>query len=204
MPLTKLELKPGINREVTTLAGKGGWYDCDKIRFRSGYPEKLGGWLPTSAVAEPFLGVGRTLINWVTLANADLLGIGTNLKYYIERGGVYNDVTPLRATETVTTNAFTSTTGSAVLVVNDTAHSANSGDFVTIATRPPRTGSPTTAYGKYRIPDRNLVLQHSITCCLVCGGFASRHDRVCICIDTGYGVVAINLTTLDTAHVYVD
>lgn len=134
MPLTKLELRPGINREVTTLAGKGGWYDCDKVRFRSGYPEKIGGWLPTSAVSEPFLGVGRTLINWVTLANADLLGIGTHLKYYIERGGTYNDVTPLRATETVTTNAFTTTSGSAVVEVNDTAHGATTGDFVTVDT----------------------------------------------------------------------
>ena len=170
MPLTKLELKPGINREVTTLAGKGGWYDCDKIRFRSGYPEKLGGWLPTSAVAEPFLGVGRTLINWVTLANADLLGIGTNLKYYIERGGVYNDVTPLRATETVTTNAFTSTTGSAVLVVNDTAHSANSGDFVTIAT------PVTTLDGSITDSDTTIVVDDTSN--FVSAGFIWIEDEL--------------------------
>lgn len=134
MPLTKIELQPGINREVTTLAGKGGWFDCDKVRFRSGYPEKLGGWVPLTALTNTFLGVGRSLVNWVTLANEDLLGIGTHLKYYIERGGVYNDVTPLRTSATVATNAFTSTTGSGIILVNHTTHAASNGDFVTITT----------------------------------------------------------------------
>lgn len=134
MPLTKVELRPGVNREVTSLAGKGGWFDCDKIRFRSGYPEKIGGWAPLTALTNTFLGTARTLINWVTLANENLLGIGTHLKYYIERGGVYNDVTPLRATNTVTSNAFTTTLGSGVVTINNVAHSAATGDYVTVTT----------------------------------------------------------------------
>ena len=81
MPLKKLALVPGINREVTSLSGKGGWFDCDKVRFRSGFPESLGGWTSLTDLTNTFLGVGRTLINWVTLANEDLLGIGTHLKY---------------------------------------------------------------------------------------------------------------------------
>lgn len=138
MPLKKLALVPGINREVTSLSGKGGWFDCDKVRFRSGFPESIGGWTPLTDLTNTFLGVGRTLINWVTLANEDLLGIGTHLKYYIERGGVYNDVTPLKGTQTVSSNSFTTTLGSGVVSVNATSHGAASGDYVTLAT-------PTTA-----------------------------------------------------------
>ena len=134
MPLKKLEFRPGLNREVTSLAGKGGWLDGDKIRFRSGYPEKIGGWTSLTDLSNTFLGAGRTLINWVTLASENLLGIGTHLKYYIERGGVYNDVTPLRDTATISSNAFDTTSGSGIVRVNDTAHGCAEGDYVTITT----------------------------------------------------------------------
>jgi hypothetical protein len=95
MPLQKLQLRPGLNREGTDYANEGGWYDGDKIRFRSGFPEKLGGWVRLSA--STFLGVARSLWNWATLNGSNLLGVGTNLKYYIEDGGVYNDITPIVA-----------------------------------------------------------------------------------------------------------
>ena len=94
MPLQKLQFRPGINREGTTLSNEGGWYDCDKIRFRSGYPEKIGGWAALSY--NTFLGVCRSLWNWVTLKNYNLLGVGTNLKFYVEDGGDYYDITPIR------------------------------------------------------------------------------------------------------------
>ncbi len=96
MPLQKLTFRPGVNREGTDYANEGGWFDCDKIRFRSGFPEKIGGWIRLSN--ETFYGVARSLWNWVTLDNTNYLGVGTNLKYYLERGGLYYDITPIRKT----------------------------------------------------------------------------------------------------------
>jgi hypothetical protein len=130
MPLQKLQLRPGLNREGTTLANEGGWFECDKIRFRSGYPQKLGGWKPISS--NTYLGVARTLWNWVTLRGYNLLGVGTNVKYYIESGGVYNDITPVRATATLT-NPFTTTNGSTIVTVTDADHGAVDGDYVTFS-----------------------------------------------------------------------
>jgi hypothetical protein len=130
MPLQKLQLRPGVNRESTTLANEGGWFECDKIRFRSGYPQKLGGWKPISS--NTYLGTARTLWNWVTLRGYNLLGVGTNVKYYIESGGVYNDITPVRATATLT-NPFTTTNGSTIVTVTDADHGAVDGDYVTFS-----------------------------------------------------------------------
>ncbi len=130
MPLQKLQLRPGVNREGTTLANEGGWFECDKIRFRSGYPQKLGGWSPISS--NTFLGVARSLWNWVTLRGYNLLGIGTNLKYYVENGGQYNDITPLRDT-VVLIDPFTTVSGSTIVTVTDVNHGAIQGDFVTFS-----------------------------------------------------------------------
>jgi hypothetical protein len=99
MPLQKIVLRPGLNREGTNYANEGGYYDGDKIRFRSGFPEKLGGWVRISAFK--FLGVARSLWNWATLSGFNYLGIGTNLKYYIESGGQYYDITPVVETSTL-------------------------------------------------------------------------------------------------------
>lgn len=96
MPLQKLTFRPGVNREGTDYANEGGWYDCDKIRFRSGFPEKIGGWIRLSAFT--YDGVARSLWNWINLEGTNYLGVGTNLKYYIEKGGFYYDITPLRKT----------------------------------------------------------------------------------------------------------
>jgi hypothetical protein len=131
MPLQKLLLKPGVNKESTTLANEGTWFEMDKVRFRSGYPEKIGGWARLSA--DKFLGVCRSLFNWVTLGGANLMGVGTNIKFYIENGGSYYDITPLRATVTINNNPFVATNGSAVLTVTDTAHGGLTGDFVTFS-----------------------------------------------------------------------
>ena len=130
MPLQKLQLKPGVNRENTRYTSEGGWYEADKIRFRQGTPEKIGGWERISPNA--FLGVCRSLWNWVTLGGENLLGVGTNLKFYIERGGAYNDITPIRATATLT-NPFTTTNGLALVTVDDVAHGCITGDFVTFS-----------------------------------------------------------------------
>lgn len=130
MPLQKLQLRPGVNRESTTLANEGGWFECNKIRFRSGYPQKLGGWQPISS--NTYSGVARSLWNWVTLRGYNLLGVGTNLKYYVESGGVYNDVTPIRSIA-VLTNPFTTTNGSTTVTVTDADHGAIDGDYVTFS-----------------------------------------------------------------------
>ena len=130
MPLSKILFKPGVNRENTRYTTEGGWYECDKIRFRQGTPEKIGGWQRISS--NTFLGVCRSLWNWVTLGNLNLVGVGTNLKFYIEKGGAYNDITPIRSTVTLT-NPFTATLSSAVITVADTAHGCVTGDFVTFS-----------------------------------------------------------------------
>ena len=131
MPLKKLTLKPGVNKENTRYANEeNGWYECDKVRFRQGTPEKIGGWQRISA--NTFLGVCRSLWNWVTLGGLNLLGVGTNLKFYIERGGTYYDITPIRATTTLGTNPFTGN-GTTTVTVTAPSHGAITGDFVTFS-----------------------------------------------------------------------
>jgi len=130
MPLKKLALQPGVNRERTRYTNEGTWYECDKVRFRKGYPEKLGGWqLISSSV---FTGVCRSLWSWITLAGFSYVGVGTNVKFYVELGGAYYDITPLRAT-TTSTATFAATSGSATITVTDVAHGAAIGDYVTFS-----------------------------------------------------------------------
>ena len=132
MPLQKLQFRPGVNREGTTLSNEGGWYDCDKIRFRSGYPEKIGGWAALSY--NTFLGVCRSLWNWVTLRSYNLVGVGTNLKFYVEDGGTYYDITPIRETNANPGAGITLTASGTVLTISDSAaDSLQVNDFVTIA-----------------------------------------------------------------------
>jgi hypothetical protein len=130
--LTKLLLKPGVNRENTRYTNEGGWYESDKVRFRQGTPEKIGGWQRISAAT--FLGICRSLWNWVTLAGQNLLGIGTSVKFYIENGGAYYDVTPIRTSDTLTnpftTNTTTNSGGYTTVTVTATPGFAN-GDYVT-------------------------------------------------------------------------
>ena len=127
MALKKIALKPGVNRENTRYTTEGGWYDCDNVRFRQGTPEKLGGWERISTTS--FLGVCRSLSNWVTLGSLNLIGAGTNLKFYIESGGAYIDVTPLRSAVTLT-DPFSTTSGSAIIEVDDANGGYIDGDFV--------------------------------------------------------------------------
>ena len=130
MPLSKILFKPGVNRENTRYTTEGGWYDCDKIRFRQGNPEAIGGWVRVSP--DTFNGVCRSLWNWITLSGANLMGVGTNTKFYIENGGAYNDITPIRTTVTINNNPFV-VTASTTVTVTDTAHGATTGSFVTFS-----------------------------------------------------------------------
>lgn len=143
MPLQTLRFKPGIVRESTTLANEGGWFECDKIRFRSGQPEKLGGWVRDTGVTASALapatgsywGIARALRNWTTLSGVNLLGVGTELKYYIQSStnGYFYDVTPIRLTTAAGAVTFAATAGSSVITVTHTAHGAQTGDFVTFS-----------------------------------------------------------------------
>ena len=130
MSLKKLTLKAGINKEITRYSAENGWYDCDKVRFRQQFPEKIGGWQRISQ--NTFLGVCRSLWAWLTLANQKLVAVGTNLKFYLELGGSYYDITPLRATTTNSTT-FAATNGSTTLTVTDNGHGASVDDFVTFS-----------------------------------------------------------------------
>jgi hypothetical protein len=144
MPLQKLVFRAGVNREGTTLTNEGGWYETDKVRFRSGYPEKIGGWIKDSGTQNntgtslqpttgSFWGVCRSMWNWLNLAAFNLLGVGTNLKYYIQNtnGGNFYDITPIRETTAAGAVTFAATSGSSTLTVTDIAHGAQAGDFVT-------------------------------------------------------------------------
>jgi len=131
MPLTKLQFKPGINRETTSYTNEGGWFDCDKVRFRSGVPEKIGGW--AKKTSNTFLGTCRALHHFVDLNGTLFGGVGTSLKYYIEEGGAFNDVTPIRLTTSAGDVAFAATNGSAVITVTETGHGAVTNDFVTFS-----------------------------------------------------------------------
>ena len=128
MPLQKITLKPGVNRENTRYTNEGGWYESDKVRFRQGTPEKIGGWLHISA--NTFLGVCRSLWNWVTLGSQNLVGVGTNLKFYLENQGIYYDVTPIKAEHTLT-NPFTTISGSSTVTVSDASDGYVVNGFVT-------------------------------------------------------------------------
>ena len=130
MPLQKLALKPGVNRENTRYTSEGGWYESDKVRFRQGMPEKIGGWERISA--NTFLGICRSLHSWVTLVNLVVTSVGTHLKYNLENGGAYYDITPLRDTLTLS-NPFTTVSGSATVTVTDANGGYKNGDFVTFS-----------------------------------------------------------------------
>jgi len=138
MPFIKLQFKPGVNRDQTDYSNEGGWRECDKIRFRSGYPEKIGGWQKATSVQ--FQGVCRQMWNWVTTYSDNLMALGTHQKAYIENGGYYNDITPLRLVNPTldtpdTDNCiYTDTTAPNVVQIElPVAHEAETGDFVQIS-----------------------------------------------------------------------
>jgi len=153
MPLQKILFKPGVNRENTRYTTEGGWYECNKIRFRQGNPEKIGGW--TQYSTQTYLGVCRSLWNWYTLGNQNLIGVGTNLKFYVTTGNAYYDITPIRSTVTlpnnpIATNTTTNSGGKTTVTITTTAaHGALVNDFVTISGATAVAG--VTVNGNYQI-----------------------------------------------------
>lgn len=137
MSFIKLQFKPGVNRDQTDYSNEGGWYECEKIRFRSGYPQKIGGWVKNTPT--PFIGVCRQMWNWITSYSDNFLAVGTNDKAYIEAGGYYYDITPLRDTNPTmvspnTDNCINTSTGTTIITVNlGAAHNAITGNYVQVA-----------------------------------------------------------------------
>ena len=127
MPLQTIEFRPGIDKESTDYAAKGGWVDGNLIRFRKGRVEKVGGW--NKLGTDSFLGIGRALHSWISLGGTRFLGVGTTFKYYIEEGESYNDVTPIRTPTAAGDVTFSATNGSSTITVSDTAHGAVTNDL---------------------------------------------------------------------------
>lgn len=158
MAFVKLEFKPGVNRDNTNYSGEGGWWKCDKIRFRSGFPQKIGGWVKATPTA--FAGICRQMCNWITSFTDNFLALGTNSKLYIEAGGYYYDITPLRDVDPVmsspdTDNCVTTSIGLTTVTINlGTAHGAITGSYVTIS------GVTGTVGG---VPDGDINTNHQIT-----------------------------------------
>lgn len=129
--LMPVKIRPGINRDSTAYANSGGWYSCNWVRFRNGFPEKIGGW--TKQIATAFVGACRAMINWTILAGTQYVGMGTSAKYYITNLTTFTDITPLRRTATLGTNPFAPTSGSALVVVTDVGSNATAGAYVTFS-----------------------------------------------------------------------
>ena len=198
MPLQKLQFRPGVNREGTTISNEGGWFDCDKVRFRSGYPEKIGGWAALSY--NTFLGVCRSLWNWVTLKQYNLMGVGTNLKFYVEDGGEYYDITPIREINGNTPSAgppvinastISLTASGTVLTVSDSAaDSLQVDDFVTIAGADLIGG--VNVNGEYQIATVTSGTVYTVTLATSATGTASNSAiTIAYQINTGFDVYTI-------------
>jgi hypothetical protein len=149
MPLKKLIFKPGVNRDQTNYAGEGGWWESNKIRFLSGFPQKIGGWAKASVTS--YLGVCRSLFNWLPAGGYNFLALGTSSKIYVESGGTLHDITPLRATYTGasapqdTDNCFTTASGSTTVTVTINSHGAVDGDYVVFSGATAVGGVPATS-----------------------------------------------------------
>jgi len=163
MSLSKIQFAPGVNKEGTEYTADAGWFDSDKIRFRKGRPEKIGGW--RKYTTEYFLGVCRSIYDWVSLESLKYIGLGTNLKFYITEGSSFNDVTPVRSTTSAGDVTFAATNGSSTLTVTDAAHGAFVNDFVTFsaATTLGGTITGTVLNQEYQIASVPTVNTYTIT-----------------------------------------
>lgn len=186
MPLTKLQFRPGINKETTSYSNEGGWFDMDKVRFRFGFPEKIGGWEPTSSAY--FLGTCRALHPWVSLEGDRYLGVGTHLKYYINEGGAYNDITPIRLT-----------TSAGDVTFDASANTLSSGVDAVVTTIPLTSGSGFPDTGVIQIGSETisyaLLVGNNLTGCVrgFNGSTAASHS-------SSAAVKCSTIIVTDTAH----
>ena len=157
MPLQKFIFNPGINKEGTAYTAENGWFDGNLVRFRKGFPEKIGGWAKNSLNA--YKGTGRKLHAWVNLQGTRFLGIGTRLKLYIQEGDAFYDVTPLRLTTSAGDVTFSASNGSSTITATDTNHGAVAGDFVTFSGAATLGGLVTAAVLNQEFSFRIFLLQ---------------------------------------------
>ena len=193
MPLTKLQFQPGINRESTSYTNEGGWYDMDKVRFRMGYHEKIGGW--TKLGIKSFLGSCRALHSWRTIALNNYIGLGTNDKYYIEEGQGYYDITPIRETTSAGDVTFAASDGSSTITVTDTNHGAVVGDFVTFSGAVSLGGLITANVLNQEYKINSIVGSNSYT--ITARGVNSVAD---ITVDGVYTPVAVTANSSDSGN----
>tara|TARA_R110002096_G_scaffold275147_1_gene468898 strand:+ start:342 stop:2456 length:2115 start_codon:yes stop_codon:yes gene_type:complete len=185
MPLQKLQFRPGINRETTSYSNEGGWFDMDKVRFRFGYPEKIGGWIKTSV--NSFLGTCRALHPWVALDGTNYLGVGTNLKYYINEGGQYNDVTPIRAT----------TDAGGVASIDAIANTISANISAVLTSIPLTSASNFPASGRIKI-DSEIITYAGVTSNNLIGCVRGVNDTVAAAHSSGAAVNCATLIVTDT------
>ena len=133
MPLQKLEFRPGVNRETTNYANEGGFFVSEKVRFRGGYAQKIGGWQNITASGGTFAGVCRYMWNYVNRLSQNLLAVATNQKLYVEFGGTYHDITPSQGTVTLGANPIATTSGSRLITITATAHGVTPGTYINIS-----------------------------------------------------------------------
>lgn len=182
MPLTKIQFAPGVNKEGTEYSADSGWFDSDKIRFRKGRPEKIGGW--RKFTEDYFLGVCRSIHDWASLESIKYIGLGTNLKFYVAEGSSFNDVTPIRLTTSAGDVTFAAVNGSSTLTITDTAHGAVVDDFVTYTDAATLGGniSATVLNQEYQIASVPTTSTYTITAKNVDGNAVSANAS-----DTGNG-----------------
>ena len=189
MPLQKLVFRPGVNKEKTNYSGEGGWWECDKVRFRSGFPEKIGGW--TRYSNDQFLGICRSLNNWTTLDGTSLIGVGTNSKMYLNKGGAYYDITPIYDTSvnvsTATSGPFFASNGSNVVTVIDATYNPELGDYVIFSGSANLGGNVTSTVINTQYQVASVVNSTAYTVTIPVTANAS---------DTGHGGNAVTITYL--------
>jgi len=186
MPFTKLQFRPGINRETTSYTNEGGWFDMDKVRFRFGYPEKIGGWIKQSSNA--FAGTCRALHPWVALDGTSYIGVGTHLKYYINEGGGYNDITPIRSTTSAGDVTFAAS-------ANDLDGAITAVD--TTITLTSTTGFPSS--GRIKIEDE-IITYASVSGSNLIGCVRGVNDTTAAAHDDAEAVLCATLIVNDTSH----
>jgi hypothetical protein len=196
MPLQRVDFKPGVNREVTNYAGEGGFFTVDKVRFRGGYAQKIGGWTNISSIGSTFKGVCRSLWNWSLRSGLSLLGVGTNQKFYVESGGEYNDITPLAFSGTLSANPFRITSGSKEISVTSTGHGVAIGTYVNFSGATPLGSASFVISGEYEVltvPSANsfTIVSTTAAASTVVGGGSlviAQYD-----IDAGNAVYTTNV-----------
>ena len=196
MPLQRVDFKPGVNREVTNYAGEGGFFSVDKVRFRGGYAQKIGGWVNSSSIGSTFKGVARSLWNWSLRTGLSLLGVGTNQKFYVEAGGEYHDITPLAFSGTISADPFRITAGSKEISVTSTGHGVTIGTYVAFSGATPLGSASFVINGSYEVlsvPGANsfTILSTTAAASSVVGGgslVVGQYD-----IDAGTAVYTTNV-----------